>query len=272
MSDSEKPSGEWGRQGAPPGTKTQEQWWRRALNPDRLQAFWKRMRGPGASGAMSRRRAAPGRFRTESWMLAIWIVLLCLPIGGVILGYVRRPAPGTAGITSSSSPGGGLSDSGDKIPKPPPGRPMLQASQAPPPTVTTSPSPAAISPETPPSIATPQTPLPPASTPAPPAPAPGMPPSPSNARMPFAAVTYPARHDKHFGDECMGQLTLNSSGLYFTCPSNAGEGVQAAVNQIDAVDDNGIRLLSGKKYHFTIPGMSKNGERQVFADWLNHVR
>lgn len=203
-------------------------------------------------------------------MLFFWGILICLPIGGVILGYIRRPAAGTAGITSSTSTGGG-SDSGDKIPKPSAGRPMLPTSQAPPPTVT-SPAPSQIAPVTPPPFSTPQTPLPPASTPAPPSPLPAPPPSSPAANASFAAVTYPARHDKHFGDECSGQLTLNATGLYFSCPGNAGEGVQAAVNQIDAVDDNGIRLLSGKKYHFTIPGMSKEGERAMFVDWLNHVR
>jgi hypothetical protein len=110
------------------------------------------------------------------------------------------------------------------------------------------------------------------STPAPPPPATPPASGPLAGKAPFPAVTYPARHDKHFGDECSGQLTLNSSGLYFSCPGNSGEAVQADVNQIEDVDDNGIRLLSGKKYHFTIPGMSKDGERALFADWLIHVR
>jgi hypothetical protein len=204
-------------------------------------------------------------------MLAIWVILLCLPIGGLILGYIRRPAEGTAGISSSSSPGS-ASDTGGKIPKPPPGKPMLPASQAPPPTTTT-PAPPPIAAENPPAVATmPQRPTAPMSVPTPLAPAPALPAVPGAATAPFAAVTYPARHDKHFGDECSGQLTLNSSELAFSCPGNPGEGVQVAINQIDGVDDNGVRLISGKKYHFTIAGMSKNSERALFADWLSRVR
>jgi len=85
-------------------------------------------------------------------------------------------------------------------------------------------------------------------------------------------VTYPARHDKHFGAGCSGQLTLNSTALVFNCPGDPGSGFQLPINQIDAVDDNGIRLLSGKKYHFTIPGMNKSAEKALFTDWLNRVR
>ena len=270
MSDSEKPSVPWARQGAAPGTNPQGHWWRRVWNPALLRALWAhRNRAPNPSTAGSSPSLFPNAFRTGTWMVVVWIILLCLPLAGILLGYLRRPAAGIAGITTSGSTSEGSSDGAGKIPKPAPGKPMLPASQAPPPTVTSPTIPSPIAPVIPSPIATPQTALPPASTPVPPPSAPLPPPNSSVAGVPYAAVTYPARHDKHFGDECSGQLTLNSSGLYFHCP---GEAVEAAVNQIDSVDDNGIRLLSGKKYHFTIPGMSKEGERAMFADWLNHVR
>jgi hypothetical protein len=89
---------------------------------------------------------------------------------------------------------------------------------------------------------------------------------------PYTPTTYPARHDKHFGDSCSGQLTLNSNELVFQCPEDPGAGIQVAINQIDSVDENGIRLSSGKKYHFSIPGMSKNSEQALFTGWLNRVR
>jgi hypothetical protein len=89
---------------------------------------------------------------------------------------------------------------------------------------------------------------------------------------PYGPVSYPARHDKHFGESCSGQLTLNSSGLMFNCPENPEGSVQVAINQIGSVDENGIRLISGKKYHFSIPGMTKSGEQQLFANWFNRVR
>ncbi len=256
MSDSNKPSIHWGRQGATPGAN--KRWWQRALNPGRLRDLWMRI-WPGQR-----------RFPTGAWMLAVWAILLCLPIGGMILGYIRRPAAGTAGISSSSLPGSS-SDSGSKIPKPIPGRPMLPVSQAPPPT-TSLPAPPPIAPVTPPTVATPQTPAAPMSAPALPPPALPPPAVPGAAKAPFTPVSYPARHDKHFGDECSGQLILNSNELAFSCPGNPGEGIQVAINQIDQVDDNGIRLISGRKYHFTIPGMSKSAERTLFADWLSRVR
>lgn len=81
-----------------------------------------------------------------------------------------------------------------------------------------------------------------------------------------------ARHDKHFGGSCSGQLTLNTAGLVFDCPNDPGESFQVALNEIGAVDDNGIRLLSGKKYHFSISGMSKSAEQALFASWLRQVR
>ena len=85
-------------------------------------------------------------------------------------------------------------------------------------------------------------------------------------------MTYPARHDKHFGGECSGQLTLNSTALVFHCPGDPGSSIQVAINQIAAVDDNGIRLTSGKKYHFTISGMNKSAEKALFSDWLSRIR
>jgi len=100
-----------------------------------------------------------------------------------------------------------------------------------------------------------------------------LPPAPTvTTGTPYPPVVYPARHDKHFGDGCSGRLTLNSSGLQFDCPDDPGGGVQVAINQIGSVDENGIRLTSGKKYHFSIPGMSKISEQELFADWFNRVR
>lgn len=98
------------------------------------------------------------------------------------------------------------------------------------------------------------------------------PPVVTTTNAPYAPTTYPARHDKHFGDGCSGQLTLNSNELVFQCPEDPHGSVQVAINEIDAVDENGVRLSSGKKYHFSIPGMSKNSEQALFTGWLNRVR
>ena len=97
------------------------------------------------------------------------------------------------------------------------------------------------------------------------------PPLANTARAPFTPLVYSARHDKHFGG-CSGQLSLNSGGLNFNCADNQGDSIQVGLNEIGAVDENGIQTLSGKKYHFTISGMSKPAAQQLFANWLHQVR
>jgi len=84
--------------------------------------------------------------------------------------------------------------------------------------------------------------------------------------------TFPARHDKRFGEECSGQLTLNATGLAFSCPDDSSETLRVTLNEIASADDNGIRLTSGKKYHFTIPGMSKDAAKALFRNWFNRLR
>lgn len=93
----------------------------------------------------------------------------------------------------------------------------------------------------------------------------------AGGRVPFTPVVYPARHDKHFGG-CSGQLSLNAAGLNFNCASDPGDNIQVGLNEIGAVDENGIQTTSGKKYHFTISGMSKPGTQQLFSNWLHQVR
>jgi hypothetical protein len=97
------------------------------------------------------------------------------------------------------------------------------------------------------------------------------PPRANSARAPFTPVIYSARHDKHFGG-CSGQLTLNTGGLVFHCAENPSDSIQVALNEIGAVDENGILTTSGKRYHFTISGMSKPAAQQLFSNWLHQVR
>jgi hypothetical protein len=85
-------------------------------------------------------------------------------------------------------------------------------------------------------------------------------------------MVYQARHDKVFGGGCSGQLTLSSTGLAFNCLDDPGGSVQIPVNQIGAADENGVRLLSGKKFHFSIRGMTRSGEEALFLNWLHQIR
>jgi hypothetical protein len=99
------------------------------------------------------------------------------------------------------------------------------------------------------------------------------PPPPANApaKAPFTPIVYPARHDKHFGG-CSGQLTLYATGLIFHCADDPGSSIQVALAEISSVDENGIQTFSGKKYHFSVAGMSKPAAQQLFANWLHQVR
>jgi hypothetical protein len=65
---------------------------------------------------------------------------------------------------------------------------------------------------------------------------------------------------------------LSSSGLAFTCLDDPSGSMQIALNQIGGADENGVRLLSGKKYHFSIRGMTKGAEQTLFLNWLHKVR
>ena len=168
------------------------------------------------------------------------------------------------------------------IPKPAPGKPFVPQTQShlPIPTVWT---PAPQSQQSPWVAATPQTspqtsPQNSSQTPAVAPQAPSQMGSTAPARPAFPAgssftpLVYQARHEKHFGGSCSGRLTLNAAGLVFDCSDDPSGSVQVALNEIGSVDENGVQLLSGKKYHFSIPGMSKSAEQTLFANWLHQVR
>jgi hypothetical protein len=84
-------------------------------------------------------------------------------------------------------------------------------------------------------------------------------------------LSYNAHHDKAFGGGCSGQLVLSSTGLQFNCLSDAHASMQISISEISAVDENGVRLTSGKKLHFTISGMNKPSEQALFTDWFNRL-
>ena len=97
------------------------------------------------------------------------------------------------------------------------------------------------------------------------------PPAPvSTSRAPYAPLFYNARHDKAFGG-CSGQLILSSTGLQFNCPGNSEASLQIAISEISGIDENGVRLASGKKLHFSISGMTKPNEQALFTDWFSRL-
>jgi hypothetical protein len=232
----------------------------------------------GASALYPGSAAAPSRWKSwpvKNWPVTVLLLLLFIPLVGVTVGYLTRLKSGT-GSTAGSVVGNSIGTlSHGTTAKPAPGKPLVPEPEPPP----ASPPPrvlAPAAPQRPPAPASPpqsaataplSVPAPPAAFKSAPPPVPAV-----AAGTPYPQVVYPARHDKHFGESCSGKLTLNSSGLLFDCPDDPGGGVQVAINQIGSVDENGIRLTSGKKYHFSIPGMTKISEQELFADWFNRVR
>jgi hypothetical protein len=67
-------------------------------------------------------------------------------------------------------------------------------------------------------------------------------------------------------------LTLDGSGLAFQCSDDSRDSLRVALDDIESVDGNGVRLISGKKYHFSIAGMGKSNAEQLFSNWLTRVR
>lgn len=227
--------------------------------------FWRRITG-------ATRNAARRSSGVKGWILFILPIFCALGVVAAFAWYAARPngLRKTPVIEATSRIRSLLVANGSK-PKPAPGKPF----QAPPPPVPSTyvPLPApAVQPSQPTVTEMPV----PAQKIAGSAPTPIAPTTPAAPvvpnRTPFSPLIYRAKHDKVFGGSCSGQLTLNSGGLAFNCPDDPGGSVQIAVNEIGAVDENGVRLLSGKKYHFSIPGMTKSGEEALFANWLHQVR
>lgn len=229
-----------------------------------------------ASGASFRRFAGSLRQSAgwKQWALLALPLLLVVPFIIAIIWFASSPnpllkAPAKQKATNKLSSLLGAADSSK--PKPAPGKPFEA-----PPRPSPSTLPIASAPSVQPNEPATDVPLPAQTIGGAVAPAPVMPNNPSApvapARAPFSPLVYRAKHDKVFGGSCSGQLTLNSGGLVFNCPDDPHGSVQIALSEIGAVDENGVRLLSGKKYHFSIPGMTKTGEEALFANWLHQVR
>ena len=274
MSDFDSFSSHPVRQSSMPTANRSGASWRQVFKSAVEQSSWMRFRRGGQDS-----RPAGGRLhlvlQSFSNRKVLLISLLFVIVGALlvfgIIRYVTSPSVVKKIPAAGASRKSVLNLSGTAKPKPAPGKPFVAAPQQhlPLPTVWTQAQPAQQAPQT---AVTPQMPQSPMAAPqtAPLASAPPRPLAP--AKSPFTPLVYSARHEKHFGGSCSGQLTLNAAGLIFQCPGDPNNSFQVALNQIGAVDENGIELVSGKKYHFSIPGMTKSGEEQLFSGWLHQVR
>lgn len=249
--------------------------WRQLFKRALAQSTWKRNNQPQPdSRAAVKTSSSFSRSHKIIIGLAVAVLLLiAVPIALIIRAESHRPHYYRQGksVVARGESILGISQASSK-PKPTPYRYTLDTPITRPsnPIVFTPPrlpnSAAAVPQQTPsqPQYVTPALPQTPNALPQPPTTA-------NSARGPFAPVVYSARHERHFGG-CSGQLTLNTGGLNFHCPENPGDSIQIALNEIGAIDENGVQTLSGKKYHFTITGMSKPAAQQLFANWLHQVR
>jgi hypothetical protein len=77
---------------------------------------------------------------------------------------------------------------------------------------------------------------------------------------------YPAKHKG--GDSCSGQLLLMAAGLDFVCPGDRGRSFTVGVDQVLDRDNDGIKLVTGKKYHFDVDGGGKQAVKLLFDEWV----
>lgn len=200
---------------------------------------------------------------------AVFLILIIAAIALVahLIGTPQKPAQEQA-ATQPQAP----YPSAQHYSKPNPGTPMQAPGSAPKAPATAN----AAKPSTlEPSIAEPGSASPPAGTVAgtvagavAPNSAPRNPP-PNATTSQLAPYRVTATH-KEFGGGCEGKLALSNNGLHFSCPGEPDINVPLA--QIDRVDKDGIRLLSGKKYHFKIADDHTAVVESIFDNWLEKAR
>lgn len=238
-----------------------------APSPGTAISGWRRF---ARSSWLSLRRSS----RSKKWLIAALPMLLVVPVLAAIAWFAAKPNPLLKAPTAVKTSGLSslLATTGTSKPKPSAGKTY----QAPPPPVQSSyvpVHPPSVEPNEPSTNAMPIPAQNMAGATAPPIIPPFNPSAPATSgRPPISPIVFSAKHDKVFGGSCSGQLTLSSAGLAFNCPGDPHASMQIALAEIGAVDENGVRLTSGKKFHFSIPGMNKDGEQAVFANWLHQVR
>ena len=284
MGDFKSFSGHQVRQSTMPAANANAASWRQVFKRALEESTWKTgWHGLGHSHPIERPRIFMQKFLSWKFLtIAVLLVALGSLIAFAIIRYSTRPVA-VKQVRSTVASGKSLLGLADSTkPKPAPGKPFVSETEShlPIPTVWT---PAPGSPQTPWTPGTPQNgpqipsapqqfPTAPQASPQVAGPSAAQPSISANgSRSAFASLVYQARHDKHFGG-CAGQLTLSATGLMFHCADDPQDSFQVALNEIGAVDENGVQLLSGKKYHFSISGMTKSAEQTLFANWLHQVR
>jgi hypothetical protein len=82
---------------------------------------------------------------------------------------------------------------------------------------------------------------------------------PSRVEMRIPGVHHLGRH------HCDGELIFTDKDFSFTCPSDSFTVERSMVAKLD---NNGVLLVSGEKYHFDVAGYDKTGVQILFSEWL----
>ncbi len=76
-----------------------------------------------------------------------------------------------------------------------------------------------------------------------------------------------------FNNGCKhGELVMEVSTVTFTCPYDAHKSVAVHAAEVKSLDNNGIVVFHGQKYHFDIAGKQKQDVHELFAQWLANAR
>jgi len=97
------------------------------------------------------------------------------------------------------------------------------------------------------------------------------PPRPCHKTWPAEGKTYTAERRGTKNDCKNGVLSLEMSAAIFTCSGDPKKSFSATTDDLKAVDDDGIALKSGEKYHFKIDGQNKQTVHDIFVDWTTQT-
>ena len=200
------------RTGATRLASSHGKWWRRGLKLGGLLAFLSPKK-PGQRDTLASSAPQQTRNWARSWIAIVSLLLVCIPIAAVLLGYLRRPAPGRQETSSGPLFGDSSGANGAKQ-KPAAGKPFPPPTEEPPALPVPAPPDPGGGPGAGPATGEHKT------TPSPASPIhavhpypgsgsrlPAQPPVVPVSPTPCASPDIPSRHDKHFGEECSGQLT-----------------------------------------------------------------
>lgn len=87
--------------------------------------------------------------------------------------------------------------------------------------------------------------------------------------LPAEVQRFSASHKK-FGGDRRGELVLSDAELRFVCFEDPAWSFSIDRRDIAKVHKDGVQILTGKKYHFTVDGKNKSAVHELIAQWMDH--